>query len=78
MAASTDIDLRSLTVRALLRLSAAIVTELNSRGVVRSRNAPAGDLAESLVAKAYQGKFAEPSVKSWDVQAAGRKLQVKC
>jgi hypothetical protein len=78
MVASTDIDVRSLTVRDLLRLSAVIVTELNSRGVVRSRNAPAGDLAEYLVAKAYQGKLAGPSVKSWDVQAGDQKLQVKC
>ena len=37
-----------------------------------------GDLAEYLVAKAYQGKLAAPSVKSWDVQAGDRKLQVKC
>jgi hypothetical protein len=73
-----DIDVRSLTVRELLRLSASIVTELNIREVVRSRNPPAGDLAEYLVAKAYQGELAAPSVKSWDVQAGARKLQVKC
>jgi hypothetical protein len=78
MAASTDIDVGSLTVRELLRLSAGIITELNSRGVVRSRNAPSGDLAEFLVAKAYQGALAGPSVKSWDVQAGDHKLQVKC
>ena len=78
MAASPDIDVRSLTVRDLLRLSARIVTELNNRGVVRSRNAPAGDLAEYLVARAFHGRLAEPSVKSWDVQAGDRKLQVKC
>jgi hypothetical protein len=74
----TDIDVDSLTVRDLLRLSARVVTELNKRGVVRSRNAPAGDLAEYLVFKAYQGELAAPSVKSWDVQAGTRKLQVKC
>lgn len=78
MAARIDIDVRSLTVRELLRLSARIVTELNSRGVVRSRNAPAGDLAEYLVAKAYQGELAAPAEKSWDVRAGDRKLQVKC
>ena len=78
MTASIDVDLRSLTVRDLLRLSARIVTELNDRGVVRSRNAPAGDLAEYLVAKAYHGELATPSVKSWDVEAGDRKLQVKC
>jgi hypothetical protein len=30
------------------------------------------------VARAYQGELAAPSVKSWDVQTADRKLQVKC
>ena len=78
MVTKTDIDVGSLTARALLRLSAQIVTELKSRGVVRSRNAPAGDLAEYLVAKAFHGDLAAPSVKSWDVQAGDRKLQVKC
>jgi hypothetical protein len=78
MAASTEIDVRFLTVRQLLRLSAQIVTELNRRGVVRSRNPPAGDLAEYLVAKAYHGELAALSVKSWDVHAGDRKLQVKC
>ena len=78
MIASPDIDVRSLTVRDLLRLSARIVTELNNRGVLRSRNAPAGDLAEYLVARAFDGRLAEPSVRSWDVQAGDRKLQVKC
>jgi len=78
MVTKTDIDVRSLTVRELLRLSARIVTELKIRGVARSRNAPAGDLAEYLVAKAFGGELAAPSVKSWDVQAGDRKLQVKC
>src|SRR5579871_2623269 len=78
MAAGADIDVESLTVRELLRLSARIVTELISREVVRSRNPPAGDLAEYLVAKAYQGQLAKASAKSLDVKAGERKLQVKC
>jgi hypothetical protein len=78
MAASSGIDVRSLTSRDLLRLSAGIVTELNRRRVVRSRNPPAGDLAEFLVAKAFHGELTAPSFKSWDVQAGDRKLQVKC
>lgn len=61
----------------LLRLYAQILTELLRRGVVRSRNAPAGDLAELLVARAYSGDLAPLSEKSWDVDAGGRKLQVK-
>ena len=62
----------------MLRLSARIVTELNNRSVLRSRNAPAGDLAEYLVSKALDGQLADPAVKSWDVRAGDRKLQVKC
>jgi hypothetical protein len=66
-----DIDVRSLTARELLRLSAQVVTELIRRDVLRSRNAPAGDLAEYLVAKAFHGDLAAPSVNSWDVQVGG-------
>lgn len=78
MTARMEVDVRSLTVRQLLRLTAQIVTELQRRDIVRSRNAPAGDLAEYLVVKAYQGVLAAPAVKSWDVQVGDRKLQVKC
>jgi len=46
MAARTEIDVSSLTVRQLLALERADRNELNRRGVVRSRNPPAGDLAE--------------------------------
>lgn len=73
-----DVDLPALTTRALLRLYADILTELVRRGVVRSRNAPAGDLGEHLVHRAYGGELAARSEKSWDVRAAdGRLLQVK-
>ena len=68
-----------MSVRRLLGLYSRILTELIRRGVVRSRNAPAGDLAESVVAKAYRGQLAPQSEKSWDVRAAdGTLLQVKC
>lgn len=30
------------------------------------------------MARAFDGELAPPSVKSWDVQAGDRKLQVKC
>jgi hypothetical protein len=69
----------STPTRTLLRLYAVTLTELLRRGVIRTRNAPAGDLAEELVARAYGGRLAPPSEKSWDVVAAdGRRLQVKC
>lgn len=69
---------RSSTV-SLLRLYGAILSELLLRGVVRSRNAPAGDLAEYLALVVYRGELAPPSAKSWDLRAEdGRLLQVKC
>lgn len=72
------IDLTAVSGHGLLRLYADILGELNARAVIRSRNAPAGDLAEYLVATAYQGTLAAQSKKSWDVQASdGRLLQVK-
>jgi hypothetical protein len=75
----TDTDLSSMSARELLRLYSRVLTELIERGVVRSRNAPAGDLAETIVAKAYRGELAAPSEKSWDVRTAdGVLLQVKC
>lgn len=69
---------RSSTV-ALLRLYGAVLDELLRRGVVRSRNAPAGDFAEYLANKVYGGELAPASGKSWDVRAQdGRLVQVKC
>ncbi|MBG6058978.1 hypothetical protein RCH16_003592 [Cryobacterium sp. MP_M5] len=62
----------------LLRQYAGILGELRARGVIRTLNAPAGDLAETLTARAYRGELAPNSEKSWDVRAAdGRLLQVK-
>ena len=62
----------------LLRQYAGILGELRTRGVIRTLNAPAGDLAETLTARAYRGELAPNSEKSWDVKAAdGRLLQVK-
>lgn len=72
-------DLRTLPSSKLLGLYAQILTELIGRHVIRSHNAPAGDYAELLVAEAYAGELAAPSVRSYDfVVAGGRKLQVKC
>lgn len=73
-----DVDLGALTTRGLLRLYADILTELVARGVVRSRNAPAGDLGEHLVHRAYGGELGARSEKSWDIRAAdGRLIQAK-
>ena len=76
--AAPAIDLTKLSPRELLALYSKILTELISREVVWSRNAPAGDYAELLVAEAFGGRIATASGKSWDVQVGERSLQVKC
>jgi hypothetical protein len=73
-----DDDLRSRSTLQLLRLYADILTELVRRKVTRSRNAPAGDLAEWIAVTLYNGTLAPQSEKSWDVRASdGRLIQVK-
>ncbi len=65
-------------VQSLLRDYARILDELNRLKVIRTRNAPAADVAESLVAAAYHGQLAPSSTKGHDVEAGGRLIQVKC
>jgi hypothetical protein len=60
-------NLEALTNAQLLALSGDALAELRRRGVVRTANAPAGDLAERLVAEAMGGALAHNSQKSWDV-----------
>lgn len=57
----------ALTNAELLAVSGGALAELRVRGVVRTANAPAGDLAERLVADAMGGGLAHNSQKSWDV-----------
>ncbi len=72
-------SLRTAAVTALLAQFADILGELYERGVVRTRNTPAGDLAELLVARAYNGRLAAPSGVGWDVWAGdGRRIEVAC
>ena len=71
-------DLTALTVADLLALSAASLAELRRRGVVRTGNAPLGDYAEWLAARALGGVLVANSVKSYDlISADGRRVQVK-
>lgn len=79
----SDLDVaepvRAASSRELLGLYGSLLSELVERGVLRSRNAPAGDLAEHLAAVVYGGVLAPPSEKSWDVRDADdRTVQVKC
>ena len=60
-------NLETLTNAELLTLSGGALAELRRRGVVRTANAPAGDLAERLVADAMGGELATNAQKSWDV-----------
>jgi len=70
-------DIRNRSTRDLLAGYVEILDELLRRKVIRTRNAPAGDLAERVVAAAYGGELAPNLAKSWDVQASdGRLLQV--
>jgi hypothetical protein len=72
-----------LTNAELLELSGQALIELRRSGIVRTGNAPAGDLAERLVADAMNGELAPNSQKSWDVIAPlaspgpWRRIQVK-
>jgi hypothetical protein len=67
-----------MTVGQLLDLYDGILAELRRRGLVRTNNAPHGDLAEYVAALAYGGQLAPNSAKSYDLTAAdGRRIQVK-
>jgi hypothetical protein len=71
-------DLSTFSESGLFSLYRAILSELKSRGVIRTENAPVGDYAEYLVATALGGQLAPNSEKSWDVLSNdGEKLQVK-
>jgi hypothetical protein len=73
------LDLTGASVGELGRLYRSILAELRRRGVIRTGNAPVGDYAEWLVARASGGTLApNTSQSSWDVEAPdGEHLQVK-
>lgn len=71
-------DLAAVSVGQLLERYAGILAELRLRGLVRTNNAPIGDLAEHCAAIVYDGLLAPNSEKSYDLVAHdGRKVQVK-
>jgi hypothetical protein len=74
----TGDPLPELTVGELLDSYRRILTSLRSRGLVRTNNAPIGDLAEYCAAVVYDGLLAPNSEKSYDLVAEdGRRIQVK-
>lgn len=73
------IDTSKLRTDQLFELYGSMLAELRRRNIVRTANAPAGDYAEYLVAKAFGGTLAPASEKSWDVELPdGKRIQVKC
>ena len=71
-------DLSKLASSELLALHAEIGEALRERGVVRSSNNPAGDLAEYLFCKAFGWKQAPKSEKGYDARAAdSARYQIK-
>ena len=66
------------TVGELLTSYRNILGSLRARGLVRTNNAPIGDLAEYCAAVVYDGLLAPNSEKSYDLVAEdGRRIQVK-
>ncbi len=76
---ATEESVRNLSATALLRRYAEVMAELYDRGIVRTRNAPAGDLAELLVARAVGGELAPNPARGWHVVLPdATHLLVKC
>jgi hypothetical protein len=61
------VDLRQMSLPEVLLLSRAVLRELVDRNVLRSMNAPAGDLAEWLMARFLGGTLEPNSQKGWDL-----------
>lgn len=74
---SSPVPLADLRLKEILRLQGELVEELRDRDVIRTRNV-VGELAETIVARAYRGEPGAPSQSGWDVRVGDRKLQVKC
>lgn len=73
-----ETPLAHLSVGDLLDTYTDVLAELRTRHLVRTNNAPIGDLAEFCAAMVYDGLLAPNSEKSYDLAAAdGRKVQVK-
>jgi hypothetical protein len=71
-------DWSTIATRELLRHHGAILRELRSRGVVRSYNNPAADIAEWIGSQAFGLKLETASAKGYDaVDATGKRYQIK-
>ena len=73
------INLTTPSNRELLKLYTELMTELRSRGIVRTSNGPGADVAEGLVAKALSLTLNAASTAGYDgIDPSGRKIEVKC
>lgn len=71
-------NLAYLQTKDLLKLQSEVMSELRSRGVIRTMNNPVGDYAEWLVASALNLKLATNSASGYDAESeAGKKIQIK-
>ena len=61
----------------LLRLHVSALGELRRRGVLRTANAPTGDLAEHLFCGAFSWERAANSQKGFDASDGDRRFQIK-
>ncbi len=72
-------DFTSASNRELLKLYTELMSELRSRGIVRTSNGPDADVAEGLVAKALSLTLNTASTAGYDgIDPHGRKIEVKC
>lgn len=70
--------LHQASVRELLAQYRAVLDELTARELIRTNNAPVGDLAEQCALTVYGGTLAKNSTASYDLTTpAGLRVQVK-
>ncbi len=75
---NAPLQLEILTDLEILRLHGALLDELASRGVVRSKNNPIADYAEHLVCKALSLVLETKSKKGFDAtDSNGRRYEIK-
>lgn len=71
-------ELAKFTVGELLAQYRDVLAELRARGLVRTKNAPFGDLAEHCASLVYRGELAPNSTAFYDLVApGGMRVQVK-
>jgi hypothetical protein len=73
-----SIELSNFSISDLLATHSEVLNELQRRKVIRSKNNPTGDYAESLVAEKLDLQLAKKSEKGFDaVDSAGLRYQIK-